>query len=98
MDDHYGVTPPRARASTRHCVTRCGTLFGIAILAVASCQTFRNEPARPIPSPVADYMEHDACLDRGGRWLMHAHRCVDGEAADRPLLVPREAEPPAEAH
>jgi hypothetical protein len=49
-----------------------------------------------MPSPVADYMEHDACLDRGGRWLMHAHRCVDGEAAERPLLVPREAEPPAE--
>jgi hypothetical protein len=85
------LTPKSPRCSRRAylCVARGGTLFGIAILAVASCQTFREKPATGISSPVADYLEYDACLDRGGRWLMHAHTCIEhGEAGVR---EPREA-------
>jgi hypothetical protein len=36
---------------------------------------------------VADYLEYDACLDRGGRWLMHAHACIeqgDGQLPEAP--------------
>jgi hypothetical protein len=80
---------PRCSRRVCLCVARGGTLFGIGILAVASCQTFRERPAPGGPSPVADYLEYDACLDRGGRWLMHAHACIDhGEAA---LQAPGEA-------
>ena len=85
------LTPKSSPYSRRVylCAARGGTLFGIAILAVASCQTFRDKPATGISSPVADYLEYDACLDRGGRWLMHAHACIDhGEAA---LQEPGEA-------
>lgn len=73
------LTPKSSRCSRRMylCVARGGTLFGIGILAVASCQTFREKPAAAISSPVADYLEYDACLDRGGRWLMHSHACVE---------------------
>jgi hypothetical protein len=63
------------------CVARGGTLFGIAVLAVASCQRFRDTPAPRLSSPVADYLEYDACLDRGGRWLMHSHACIEQDEA-----------------
>lgn len=77
------LTPKSSRCSRRVylCAARGGTLFGIAILAVASCQTFREKPATGISSPVADYLEYDACLDRGGRWLMHAHTCIEQDEA-----------------
>ncbi|HVI53450.1 MAG TPA: hypothetical protein VM621_00175 [Luteibacter sp.] len=68
---------PKSSRRVYLCVARGGTLFGIAILAVASCQTFRDTPASRLASPVADYLEYDACLDRGGRWLMHAHTCIE---------------------
>lgn len=73
-------TPESSRCSRRValCAARGGTLFGIAVLAVASCQRFRDRPAAGgVSSPVADYLEYDACLDRGGRWLMHAHACIE---------------------
>ncbi|APG03209.1 hypothetical protein BJI69_04330 [Luteibacter rhizovicinus DSM 16549] len=85
------LTPKSSRCSRRAylCCARGGTLFGIAILAVASCQSFREGPTTGAASPVADYLEYDACLDRGGRWLMHAHACIEqGEAGVR---EPREA-------
>jgi hypothetical protein len=83
--------PKSSRCSRRVylCCARGGTLFGIAILAVASCQTFREKPASGLSSPVADYLEYDACLDRGGHWLMHAHACV--EHGDTSVREPREA-------
>jgi len=85
------LTPKSPRYSRRvyQCVARGGTLFGIAILAVASCQTFREKPATGVSSPVADYLEYDACLDRGGRWLMHAHACIEQDQAG--VREPREA-------
>ena len=85
------LTRKSSRCSRRVylCVARGGTLFGIAVLAVASCQRFRERPAAGLSSPVADYLEYDACLDRGGRWLMHAHACIEqGEGGVR---EPREA-------
>ncbi len=79
----------RLSPKSSRCVARGGTLFGITVLAVASCQTFRERPAAGLSSPVADYLEYDACLDRGGHWLMHAHACIEqGEAGVR---EPREA-------
>lgn len=69
--------PPRCSRRVYLCIARGGTLFGIAILAVASCQSFREKGAARVASPVAEYLEYDACLDRGGRWLMHAHACVE---------------------
>lgn len=77
------LTPKSSRCSRRVylCCARGGTLFGIAVLAVASCQTFRTGPATGASSPVADYLEYDACLDRGGRWLMHAHACIEQDEA-----------------
>lgn len=86
-----GPHPESSRRSRRLylCVARGGTVFGIAILAVASCQRFRDRPATGFSSPVADYLEYDACLDRGGRWLMHAHTCVEEDDAGVP--EPREA-------
>lgn len=85
------LTPKSSLYSRRVylCAARGGTLFGIAILAVASCQTFRDKPATGISSPVADYLEYDACLDRGGRWLMHAHTCIEQNEAS--VREPREA-------
>ena len=85
------LTPKSSRCSRRVylCAARGGTLFGIAILAVASCQTFREKPAAGISSPVADYLEYDACLDRGGRWLMHSHACIERNEAG--VREPREA-------
>ena len=47
----------------------------------------REHPAPSDASPVADYLEYDACLDRGGRWLMHAHACIeqgDGQLPEAP--------------
>jgi hypothetical protein len=78
---------PRCSRRVYLCVARGGTVFGIGILAVASCQTFREYPAPSDASPVADYLEYDACLDRGGRWLMHAHACIeqgDGQLPEAP--------------
>jgi hypothetical protein len=76
--------PPKSSRCSRRaylCCARGGTLFGIAILAVASCQSFRDRPTSALSSPVADYLEYDACLDRGGRWLMHAHSCIEQDEA-----------------
>jgi hypothetical protein len=77
------LSPKAPRYSRRVylCVARGGTVFGIGILAVASCQTFQDQPASGAGSPVADYLKYDACLDRGGRWLMHAHACIEHDEA-----------------
>lgn len=80
-----GLEQSSSRRSRRlyRCAARSGTLFGIAILAVASCQSFPEERVRGPTTPVADHLEYDACLDRGGRYLMHAHTCVEREPAGR---------------
>jgi hypothetical protein len=88
---------PRLSRRLGLCVARGGTLFGIAILAVASCQRFQDDPISRIDAPIADYLEYDACLDRGGRWLMHAHECVEDDGTKRPTGGSRSIEPPAEA-
>jgi hypothetical protein len=60
----------------RLCGARLATLLCIAIAALASCQPFRDDDA-VFSAPVTDFADYDACVDRGGRWLLQAHRCKE---------------------
>jgi hypothetical protein len=64
------------------------TVFGVAIAALASCQTFR-ETGHGARSALEEFAELDECVNHGGLWSMDAHRCElaadtanPGEAAE----------------
>ncbi|HEY4092178.1 MAG TPA: hypothetical protein VGN46_11730 [Luteibacter sp.] len=74
-----GLAPlPRSR-HLRLCGARLAMLLSLAVAALASCQPFREDDA-VFSAPLTDFADYDLCLDRGGRWLTHAHRCMEGSA------------------
>ncbi|QDE38240.1 hypothetical protein FIV34_02980 [Luteibacter pinisoli] len=63
----------------RLCAARLVTLLCIGTAALASCQPFRADNTA-VMAPSTDFADYDACVDRGGRWLIHAHRCKEPPA------------------
>lgn len=71
---------PRSRR-LRLCGARVATLLCLGIAALASCQPFRDDDAG-FHAPLMDFAEYDACVARGGRWLVHTHRCSESLLGD----------------
>ena len=57
------------------------TMLCLGIAALASCQPFRDDDAG-FHAPLMDFAEYDACVARGGRWLVHTHRCSESLLGD----------------
>jgi len=78
-----GLAHLRRSRRLRLCGARLATLLCLAIAALASCQPFRDDDTT-FAAPLNDFADYDACVDRGGNWLIHAHLCKEpaGGAGD----------------
>jgi hypothetical protein len=71
----------------RLCGARIATLLCLGIAALASCQPFRADDA-VFSAPLTDFADYDACVDRGGSWLLHTHRCKEPPTGDAGVPAP----------
>jgi hypothetical protein len=81
MAGNRSVRTPCSRR-LRWWLARLVTLFGVAIAALASCQSFRDT-GQGARASSDEYAQLDDCVEHGGSWSIAAHRCEPAVDAAR---------------
>lgn len=72
------VSRARTYSARAHlCLARITMVFGLAVAAFASCQRFKGPDEPQLAAPAQQFEAYDACIGRGGRWLVQGFRCEE---------------------
>lgn len=60
------------------CAGRLATVFGVAVAALASCQTYERDGGALRQTPARELNEWALCEGDGGRWVTRSKVCIEG--------------------